>query len=142
MLLTNRSSPAFIFSNGLLLFSVVLIPFPTSLLGDHLFTNHSAPAVVLYNAILSLQAAGWILLTGAAIANGLTKSAASAEAMRTNNRNGYLAFVVYSSFAVLAYWFPVTIAAVTTMTWIFWLVLGISVFGKARLEVPDSTRAH
>ena len=142
LLLVNRSSASFIFANGLLLFSVVLIPFPTSLLGAQVLTSHSAPAVVLYNAVLSLQAAGWILLTGAALRNRLTKNAVSTAAMRVNNRNGYLAFAIYSTFAVLAYWFPITIAALTTMTWIFWLVLGITVLGKARLEVSDSGRAH
>src|SRR5262249_21784146 len=132
------SSASFIFSNGLLLFSVVLIPFPTSLLGAHLLTSHSAPAVLLYNAVLALQAIGWILLTSAALRDRLTKNAASTAALRGNKRNGYLAFVIYSMFAVLAYWFPVTTAAITTLTWIFWLIVGISVFGKARLEVPDT----
>lgn len=141
MLLINGSSPSFIFSNGLLLFSIVLVPFPTALLGDHLLTNHSAPAVVLYNAVLSLQAVGWICLTGAALANGLTKNAASAAAMRRNRRNGYLALAIYSTLAILAFRFPVAIAAITTMTWIFWLILGISLLGKARLEVRDSTQA-
>jgi uncharacterized membrane protein len=102
MLLVNKSSASFIFSNGLLLFSVVLIPFPTSLLGDHIFTGHSAPSVILYNAVLSLQAIGWILLTGAAIRNGLTKNAASTAAMHISNRNGYFAFAMYSTLAVLA----------------------------------------
>lgn len=142
MLLINKSSASLIFSNGLLLFSIVLIPFPTSLLGDHLFSNHPAPAVMLYNAVLSLQAVGWIFTTSAAISNGLTKDAPSATAMRANNRNGYSAFVVYSTLTILAYWFPITIAAITTMTWIFWLILGISLLGKTPLEVLDSTRAH
>jgi len=134
MLLVNKSSASFIFSNGLLLFSIVLVPFPTGLLGEHLFTGHSAPAVVLYNAVLSLQAVGWICLTGAAISNGLTKNAASTAAMRINQRNGYFACVIYAAFAGLAFWFPVAIAAVTTLTWVFWLILGISILGKARLE--------
>src|SRR5215469_13000569 len=135
MLLVNRSSASFIFSNGLLLFTVVLIPFPTSLLGDHLFTSHSAPAVMLYNAVLAFQAIAWVFLTRAAIANGLTKNATSDAAMRINNRNGYSAFVIYSALAILADRFPVTIATITTMTWIFWLILGISQLGKSRLEV-------
>jgi len=141
MLLVNRSSASFILSNGLLLFSIVLVPFPTALLGDHLFTDHSAPAVMLYNAVLSLQAVGWICLTSAAIRNRLTKDAAAAAAMRTNRRNGYLAFVIYSTFAILAFQFPVAIAAITTLTWIFWLISGIYLLGKTRSEVSDSTRA-
>ena len=142
MLLVNRSSAAFIFSNGFLLFSVVLIPFPTSLLGDHLFTNHSAPAVVLYDAVLSLQGAAWVLLTGSAITNGLTKNTASAATMRANHKNGYWAVVLYSTFAFLAYWFPVSIAAITTLISIYWLVVGISVLGKARCETSDLTRSN
>lgn len=142
MLLVNRSSASFIFSNGFLLFSIVLIPFPTSLLGDHLFTNHAAPAVVLYDAVLSIQGIAWLLLTGSAITNGLTKNAASDAAMRANNRNGYWAFVLYSTFAFLAYWFPVSIAAITTMTSIYWLVVGISVLGKARFQISGLTRSN
>ena len=142
MLLVNRSSASFIFSNGFLLFSIVLIPFPTSLLGDHLFTNHSAPAVVLYDAVLSLQGAAWVMLTGSAIANGLTKNASSDATMRANHKNGYWAVVLYSTFAILAYWFPVPIAAITTLISIYWLVVGISVLGKARFETSDLTRSN
>jgi ABC-type Fe3+ transport system substrate-binding protein len=87
-----------------------------------------------------LQAVGWILLTGAAINNGLTKNSMAAAAMRINNRNGYLAFIIYSAFTVLAYWFPVVIAVITTLTWVFWLILGISVLDKMRLEHRASVR--
>lgn len=141
MLLVNKASGPFIYANGLLLFSVVVVPFPTALLGDHLFSDHAAPAVILYDAVLALQAIGWILLTGAAIKDGLAKNAVSADAMRMNNRNGYFAFAIYSTFAILANWFPVTLAAITTMTWIFWLIFGIVQLGKARSEVSQSARA-
>jgi uncharacterized membrane protein len=116
MLLVNKSSGPFIFANGLLLFSVVVIPFPTSLLGDHLFTNHAAPAVILYNAVLALQAIGWIFLTETAIKGRLTKNAVSASTMRVNKRNGYSALTLYSTLAVLAYWIPGTVAAITILT--------------------------
>jgi len=45
------------------LFTVVFIPFPTSLLGEHILTDHAAPAVILYNFTLALQAIGWILFS-------------------------------------------------------------------------------
>lgn len=45
--------------------------------------------------------------------------------MRNSLRKGYLAVVVYSLLALLAFWFPLTIAVVTTMLWGYWLVLGI-----------------
>jgi hypothetical protein len=45
--------------------------------------------------------------------------------MRNNGRNGYFACALYSLLAVLAWWFPLAIAIITTMTWVFWLVHGI-----------------
>src|SRR5437870_91137 len=61
--LVNKSNSTFYYANGFLLLTVVFIPFPTALLGEYLFTDHAAPAVVLYNAVLSLQSIGWILIT-------------------------------------------------------------------------------
>jgi hypothetical protein len=46
--------------------------------------------------------------------------------MRINRRNGAYAIVVYSLLAILAFWFPLTIAIVTALLWIFWLVFGIT----------------
>jgi hypothetical protein len=45
--------------------------------------------------------------------------------MRENGRNGYFAFALYSLFSIAALWFPLAIATVTLVSWIFWLVLGI-----------------
>src|ERR1700690_2513065 len=48
--LVHKSSPTFIYANGFLLLTVVILPFPTSLLGDYILTDHAAPAVILYNS--------------------------------------------------------------------------------------------
>src|SRR5262245_37702394 len=47
----NKSSAPFVYANGLLLLSVVFMPFPTALVGEYLLTDHAAPAVVIYNAV-------------------------------------------------------------------------------------------
>src|SRR3954470_24119474 len=60
--LVNRSSSAFIYANGFMLLTVVFIPFPSSLMGEYILTDHAAPAVVLYNSTLALQAISWILV--------------------------------------------------------------------------------
>jgi TMEM175 potassium channel family protein len=125
--LVDRSSPSFLYANGLLLLTVAIIPFPTALLGEYLLTDHSAPAVVVYNAVLSLQAVGWVLLSEAALRGNLTRNATSRASMRVNNRNGYFAMLLYAALAGLAFWFPHMIAALTTLTWIFWLVHGIRI---------------
>jgi len=51
------------YANDFLLLTVVFLPFPTSLLGEYVLTDHAAPAVVLYTAMMAFQAIGWILLS-------------------------------------------------------------------------------
>ena len=123
--LVNKSSAAFIYANGFLLLTVVVMPFPTALVGEYLLTDHAAPAVVIYNAVTAVQAIGWILVSGAALRGRLTKDEKSTSAMRNNHRNGYFALVVYSVLALIAFWFPLGIAIVTTILWTYWLALGL-----------------
>jgi len=123
--LVNKSSALFIYANGFLLLTVVFMPFPTALVGDYLLTDHAAPAVVIYNSVTAVQALAWVLVSGVALKNELTKDENSTAVMRANRRNGYLAFVIYSLLALVAFWLPLAIAIVTTMLWGFWLVLGL-----------------
>ena len=123
--LVKGSSPAFIYANGFLLLTVVFLPFPTALMGEFLFTDHAAPAVILYDAVMAFQTVGWILLSKTARAGGLAKNDQAAEAAVRNLRYAYFAFVLYALLAVLAWWFPLAIAGVTALIWLFWLVYGI-----------------
>jgi uncharacterized membrane protein len=125
--LINKSSHPFLYSNGLLLLSVIFIPFPTSLMGEYLLTGHSSPAVILYDLTLVVQAIGWILLTSTALKNQLIKNEKSKLHIKRNNRFGYLAFALYSLCSVLAIWIPVTMAIITAISWIFWLVYGFRI---------------
>jgi uncharacterized membrane protein len=129
----NKSSGAFICSNAFLLLTVVFIPFPTALLGNFLLTDHAAPAVVIYNAVMALQAVGWILFCGAALRDRLARDDKATATLRTSYRNAWFSLVLYSALAAAAAWFPQPIAAVTTLTWIFWLVFGIYTLKAAEL---------
>ena len=122
--LVDKSTVSFIYANGFLLLTVVFMPFPTSLMGEYILTDHAAPAVILYNFVLVLQSVGWILLVQAAINGRLGKNEKSNVIMRQNRKYGYFAFSLYSLFAILAIWFPLTIAVITILTWIFWLIWG------------------
>ena len=66
-----RTSATFLFANGFLLLTVAFIPFPTALLGEFVLSDHAAPAVVLYNAVLAVQAVAWILVSRSALRGGL-----------------------------------------------------------------------
>lgn len=125
--LVDKSSPPFIYANGFLLLTVVFLPFPTALMGEFLFTDHAAPAVVLYDSVMAIQAVSWIFLSRAALASRLTRSDNSAAWMQQNLRSGYLAIMIYSLCAVAAFWFPLPIAIVTTLIWVIWLIFGIRI---------------
>jgi uncharacterized membrane protein len=124
--LVSKSSPAFVYANGLLLLTVAFIPFPTSLLGELIGTDRAAPAVVLYDAVLAAQGLPWVLLCNAALAQGLTANPSAAAQLRRNLINGYGAMAFYALLALAAVWLPVAAAVITAASWVFWLVLGIS----------------
>ncbi len=124
--LIHRSCNSFLYANGFLLLTVVFIPFPTSLQGEYLLTDHAAPAVILYNAVLALQAIGWILISRTAVINHLGKSEKATRQINKNGSFGYFAFILYTLCAIIAFWFPLTVAIFTTATWIFWLIVGIN----------------
>jgi uncharacterized membrane protein len=129
--LVNKSSASFIYANGFLLLTVVFMPFPTALVGEYLLTDHVAPAVVIYNSVAAVQSVGWILLSGSALRSQLTKDEKSTLLMRNSHRNGYFAFVVYALLALIALWFPLAIAIVTTMLWAYWLTFGLRADSRA-----------
>jgi uncharacterized membrane protein len=128
MRLVNKSSHAFLYANGLLLLTVVFIPFPTALLGEYVLTDRAAPAVVLYSAVCAAQAIAWNVFTRVTLKpRPLTPDGNATETIRANHRYSYYAFVLYTGLAIAAFWFPLTVAVAITLSWLCWLVVGIRV---------------
>lgn len=125
--LGNKSSARFIYANGFLLFGVVFMPFPTSLLGEYILTDHAAPAVILYEATMALQALGWVFITQTALKDNLGKSEKANLQIRKNGQYAFFAFGLYILCGIIAIWFPLAIAIITTISWIFWLIHGINI---------------
>ena len=127
--LVNKSSPHFIYANGFLLLTVVIVPFPTSLLGQFVLTDYASPAVALYSAVFGLQAIGWVLISKAALspANPLAKNEKAANIGRENLQRAYYAIALYTVCAIVAFWFPLTIAIFVALTWVVWLIIGVRV---------------
>jgi len=126
--LVHKTSTHFIYANAVLLLSVVFTPFPTSLLGEFVLTDHAAPAVSLYCAVFGLQAIAWMLMTRAALnpSRPLITNEESIRSGRTNLKRSYYAIIFYSLCVVAAFWFPLTIAIIVAFTWIIWLIIGIN----------------
>jgi uncharacterized membrane protein len=123
--LTGGTSVAFMYANGLLLVGVVCIPFTTSLLGEFILTEAAGPAVALYDALLAVQAIGWIAVTATALRGGLASGGAAVAELRRRQGSGYGASALYTALAVLALWLPRTVASLTVMTWMLWLVFSL-----------------
>jgi uncharacterized membrane protein len=126
--LLNKSSPAFIYANGFLMLTIVLLPFATSLLSENLFTNFATPAVVVYSAVNGLQALAWILLGHSArYPSSLARNDRSASIIHTSTKGSFIAFVIYSMLTILAFWFPLVVASSLGIIWIGWLIYGIKI---------------
>jgi uncharacterized membrane protein len=127
--LMSKSSPHFIYANGVLLLAVVVIPFPTSLLGEFLLTDHAQPAVSLYSAVFALLGVGWMLMGRAALNSRrpLARSEKAVEEIVANTKRSHYAIVFYTVCAVAAFWFPMAVAIIVAASWITWLVIGINV---------------
>jgi len=127
MRLVNKSSQPFMLANGLLLLSVVFIPFPAALLGEYLMTDHSTPAVVLYSGVCAFQAIGWICLMRTAVGgrHPLTRDHRALLELRAKGAYGYYALALYTVCGIAAFWLPRTVAVVMSLIWILWLVLAL-----------------
>lgn len=129
--LVHKSSPAFLYANGFLLLTIVIIPFPTSLLGTYLFTELAAPVVVLYASVNVLNAVGWLLLSRSSLSPILlTKNDRATEIIHGTFRNSLYALGIYTLCAIAAFWFPLAIAAALCIIWVGWLVYGINLKGE------------
>ncbi len=124
--LIKSSTTAFIFANGFLLLTVVFLPFPTSLVGEYLFTDHAGPAVVLYDLTTAMQAVGWILMCTVTIKDQLGKNERAYYESRRNRKFGFYSLFGYTFLSILAIWFPLTIAVITLLLWVYWLIHGMS----------------
>jgi uncharacterized membrane protein len=127
--LVNKSSPQFIYANGLLLLTIVFIPFPTSLLGQYILTDHATPAVALYSYVNVLMAISWNLLCRAGLSpkHPLTVNEKSMRAMRTIYKRSYYSIGINTAFTILAFWFPLIIALFICVIWISWLIIGMKI---------------
>jgi uncharacterized membrane protein len=125
--LIHKTSAPFIYANGFLLFTVVILPFPTAMLGEYGLTEYASAAVVLYSFVNMLQAGAWILIARTGERGALTKNEKAHNVLVDTGKNGFFALIVYAVCTITAYWFPLTIAITITVIWLFWLIYGLNI---------------
>jgi uncharacterized membrane protein len=133
------ATPRFIYANGYLLLSVVLLPFPTSLISQFGFTAAASPAVVIYSVVNWSQNVGWLLVTGTALRpEPLATHPGARAAIEDAQKQGRIAFFLYLVCTLAAFRFPKSVALVFALMWTGWGIYGVTLkhevrpVGKAR----------
>jgi uncharacterized membrane protein len=120
LLIIDKSSQRFVYANVFLLLTILFLPIPAAFLAEHGLTGLAGRAVLLYSVINFIQAIAWTVMIRSTLYpihlgsnDSATKSLESAY-----KKCCYLIFF-YAVCAVLAFWFPLVVAMLITLTWIF-----------------------
>lgn len=122
-LIGSTSSP-FIYANGFFLLTLVVMPFSTALMSEYIQTAFAQPAISLYCLSALVHNVAWNTI--AITIKPLAKNAESLEKMMIGIKNTGYAFVLYVFIFLLSFWFPITSMVLITLSWLTWLVIGIS----------------
>jgi len=122
----DKTSRPFLYTNGFLLLTIVFFPFPTALLAEYINTEYAMPAIVFYNMASAVNSLAWFLfIRSVNKPKRLLNDAFSPEEynkLKTSNR---FAFVIYTSTALLAIWFPYTALIINIAVWVLWISLSL-----------------
>ncbi len=123
----DKTSRPFIYANGFLLLTIVFFPFPTALLAEYINTDYAMPAIVFYGLASVVNSFAWFLFIRSVSKPKrlLIESFSHAQyyKLKTSNR---FAFVIYSSTAILAIWFPYTALIINIAVWMLWIWLSLN----------------
>lgn len=122
----DKTSRAFFYTNGFLLFTIVFTPFPTAVLAEYINTEYAMPAIVFYGILTVINSFAWFLfIRSVNKPKRLLNDAFSSieyDKLKASNR---LAFIIYASTALLAIWFPYIALIINVAVWILWIYLSL-----------------
>lgn len=128
--LIHKSSSKFTYANGLLLLSIVIIPFPTAAVAEYLDSDNSdlaQPAITLYCAVALLTNIAWLLMQYTILhPESLLNPNVNINKVKKINIYSRGGFALYSFAFILSFWFPIAAFMIIALSFLMWLVLGIS----------------
>lgn len=133
MRIVGRVDQFLMFTNGLLLLMVTVVPFPTALLAQYLSTKAANAAAATYCGAFVLISVAYNLVF-ASIASGrrLVRPEISDETLSKIRRTYYLGLAVYAASTLIAWWNAKVGLAVYGALRVVW----------ARLGYRDRARSH
>ena len=129
--LIGKSSPKFTYANGLLMLSVVLVPFITAAVAEYLQSADSElaqPAITLYCAVILLNNISWnLILYIYLFSETLVKPNVNIRKARKQAMYSRYVFVLYGFTFILSFWFPLVAFTIIALSFVGWLVQGIAI---------------
>lgn len=122
----THTTPAFIYANGFLLLTIVLLPFPTSLIAEYITTANAQPAVVFYCFTYVLQNLAWNLMYSCMGKHDLLKHEPAIQHMYKQFMVYLkLGLAVYVGTTIIAFWLPATALIINSLVWLVWMFVGL-----------------
>jgi uncharacterized membrane protein len=112
------------FSNGLLLFMVTFIPFPTAVAARHLGCAAARAATMFYCGTFFLMALAFQVLLDAVARDGdVPRTPSDQRTLDAIRRSYQLGPLSYGAAALLAFFSPILGFVICAMMWIFWSLM-------------------
>jgi uncharacterized membrane protein len=122
----DKTSRAFLYSNGFLLFTIVFFPFPTALLAEYINTEYAMPAIVFYGIASVINSFAWFLfIRSINKPKRLLSNSFSDDEYASLKTSNHYAFIIYTATTILAIWFPFTALSLNVALWLLWVYLSL-----------------
>jgi uncharacterized membrane protein len=129
--LIGGSSPKFTYANGLLMLSVVLVPFITAAVAEYLTSGDSdlaQPAITLYCAVILLNNIAWNLIQYIYLySESLVKPNVDIKKAKKQALYSRYILVLYAFTFILSFWFPLTAFTIIALSFVSWMIQGIAI---------------
>lgn len=131
--LVDKTTPQFIYTNGFMLFTVVVFPYLTGLMAEYFETSFAQPAITLYCFANLMHNIAWNILAIVLLKPvPLTKDEASRQRALYGLKNVRMGFLIYLFIFILSFWLPKTSMCIITASWFMWILIGIRVIPEKK----------
>jgi len=126
----ETASPKFIYANGMLMLSIVLVPFTDAAVAEYLSSeniNLAQPAITLYCGVVLLNNIAWLIISYIGF-YGKSLLKTNVDVAKIKQQAAYIryGFVLYVFIFVLSFWFPVTSFIIMSLSFVIWLIQSIT----------------
>jgi uncharacterized membrane protein len=120
----RRADARFLYANGLLLFVVTLVPFPTAILAEYFESPAASVAAAVYGGTFVLTSIAYTVLWRTAIGRGgrLLRGNVSPEHLEELTRRYRWGFPMYVLATLAAFVSPSLTVLICLGLWVFWVV--------------------